>query len=1736
MVKPVFAYYAARGQTAQAERLRAIIAAGRLRAGPMITAYGANLTPVTAPELFTTDADKTPWIPIASNNNPNPDAVLIHENNDGDHAQNEAAEKEYLAHIKKPAILYSILSAEDDALEKEVRAAQWAGVDAIHVDYLDGLLTPDSMAFDCTGQIRRIASIDIPMQVHCMSYEPDMVLIEKLIGAGLKPGRDAVLIHYEAFRTTDALRNIVARIKENGLQVGLVINPNTPLTVLDGFTDILGKGIDSITVMAIVPGAGRRPYIPGTSQKVAALRRLLREKNLSHVTIQTDGGINPSTVERLVTSGISAFVTRTWLLEPKGGLQEKVARVGGMSRRAFGEHLAVMQMLAQYGLDVSGEMVERVIDFCNGINAFTADEITTSLRSLAGGRDVLINKERVVDVLFERRLLRFHKKEIIPIEHMGLQDRAYVRHIAVKVYEGAALPGGQAGYILGISGSWHDATAVLFKDGKMISAVEEERISRTKHDTSPFPVHATHRLLREEGITLKDISHIAIGWNFNIYVDTPHSPAPNDEFFRAMDEAFASRKGVSPESLIRRNVPEKNKARFSIGNLEAFLNELGDYYDTSYRPRVSFVRHHLAHAASAYYPCGFAEDVLTVTLDGYGDTETGTIWIGKDGELDEVARFELPNSLGWVWAAMTEYLGFRPTFAEGEVMGFAPYGMPRDAIEAERVNELRKIFSKHIHFDSEQGMLIADPECLYYGKIMDGKIRITESFARELATLVPPCTKSSKDIDPLSPTDRPYANLAFVLQEMTEQVVTSVVRYYFETHPRTKGLRKLALAGGIALNILANGRILFVGLVKGEDIFVQPASSDAGTAIGAALVVAKEIYGQAVNFKMEHAFYGPDYSDEAIEKSLKSFGLQEGRDYHRADDVQLVEEAARCIQCREPIAWFQGRSEIGPRALGNRSILLNILDDAANNSANIIKGRQSWRPSASSVAAEYAADYFIGIGESPFMIVAFDVWPGRKNTMASGVHQYGKRLARPQTVDKNVHPLYWALLQKVGEYIGVPAVVNTSFNKSEPLVESPEEALNTYKYMLRVNKLFLGHFIIHNKEHIQSTIASLQDEARVKELLSQAVSSGDINDWDVLFDRASLLYPSSHRIIVQLDADKRGAKVISFPLVKELFEAPLSGMILRYISSVIYNHTVDFKVQKISIGSSSEKMKEVVFSLIRRELEQNFKRMKYFANHGKAVGIVPLTATERVLQATGDVLLKPSTADECKGVYVGIDIGASKIKGVLLRDGQPITQRIIDTTFAGGSELKNLVVGLVRNLTEGLAVEGIGISIPGVTSEDGSQVEWLVNYEYKWPQQGAANYTAQYEAFNSVIGALRGEYGIANVGFLNDATAFGVASLNLENVQNAVLLVLGTGAGVARVKEGKVNISKIEQSSGFVINVGQDAPFDEGCSVKGCFAAYVGAAGLLTLSKKLGLEGMLGKQGITMLDISELLRNESGPGYAEAKRVYAELAKRIISWIKLMHRMYGDTSFILVGGTSAGYAGGEIINKLNGSIKEEGITVSLSGLDREYAGAIGSAFFAVGRWNRTGESGAKGGESEGGKVFNQLMPHSPLVERGETDGNYPASMPVSNGPDRTPTADEQAKIFKALGGQDAGVFQGRDVVIVMRPSLQAPVRTETIGGRLHLLVNPNILRGPPEQIEIIFRGHELFHILGQPEAQARQSTIRYLIDNNLLESHIAFLLHNDLYLKPDEDWLKSLLSIVRENANLPNSRVQASES
>jgi carbamoyltransferase len=951
-----------------------------------------------------------------------------------------------IAYTKDLETGFSIMSATDKGVMQEVEVAKSANITQIHVDYLDGRFTLNSKPFDCTRHISIITGRGVPLEVHLMAIEPSFSIVEKMLNNGLKPNRDSVLIHYESFSRKSSLNKFVDLLGYNKLKIGLVLNPETDVNIIREMYDVIWK-IDSIVLMGVTPGGTGRKFHEGTVKRIKLLQKVLCDLNLDNITIGVDGGINRTNFRCVLNTGVNHIIARTWLLKRKG-ISDVIARINNLSSKLKHEEKAIIDILNKHNSNLPLNIVDAIYDFCAGSDFVRQDDVEKYLSRVENVRNVRIGVN-MVDIIYDDKIIKFNSKDKERTEYHGIIDRINYKDCVIKVYENKELNNGK--YILGISGTWHDSTAALVKDGKLIAALEEERLSRVKHDSSPFPLRAIKKLLESEKITLDDISHVAIGWNYNRYVHTENSKSPDSLFFEKMDSKFAKKKSIPASKVVRRNLPEKNKKRFSVDMVNDFLSTLKNDYNVSDVPKVIFVKHHLAHAASAYYPSGFNETTLTVVLDGYGDNEAASVWIGNSQKLKQVASMKLPNSIGWVYVAMTEFLGFRPNSGEGQVMGFSPYGEPNGPIEEERVNKLQEVFDDYLYF--KDGQIVVNPENLYYGEMVDGTKRITKSFAKKLADLgIAPYQGSDQEVDPFSKKDRPYANLAYVLQRTTDDVVAKLVEYYLAKFPEAK---KVAIAGGVALNILSNGELISRKIIDSRNLYIQPAASDAGTAIGSALIVAEE-RGAVIDSEMDHAFFGPTYEEKEIEKAL----VRDDISYEKVTGTEMIEAAAQSIKNKHAIAWFQGRSEVGPRALGARSILLNVFDNAASNSANTIKDRQPWRPSALSIIEEEAKDIFVGIDKSPFMVVAFSVNPEKKDMFASGVHQHGKRLARPQTISKEAHPKYWGLLKRVGELIGVSAVVNTSFNKQEPLVETPTNAINTFLRMEGVSKLFLENYIV----------------------------------------------------------------------------------------------------------------------------------------------------------------------------------------------------------------------------------------------------------------------------------------------------------------------------------------------------------------------------------------------------------------------------------------------------------------------------------------------------------------------------------------------------------------------------------------------------------------------------------------------------------------------------------------------------
>jgi len=535
-----------------------------------------------------------------------------------------------------------------------------------------------------------------------------------------------------------------------------------------------------------------------------------------------------------------------------------------------------------------------------------------------------------------------------------------------------------------------------------VFAVAEERLSRLKKDSS-FPKLSIQAALDWAGISLRDVAQICFGWQ------RPGSSYAHDV------KCFLT--GKVPAS-----------SRFVIGATRRMVQELNQKGGASLLERhfgphpkpIQFVDHHYSHALSAYLLSGF-KDACVLIVDGRGAWEATTMWRGEGEDCSLVGAHAHPDSLGFFYAAFTDFLGFRRNSDEWKVMGLAPYGKPGVDL------------SGYVTLNGNGYRVRTNPVIgRFYGDVSAleadfGKRRAPES---EL-------TDREKDI-------------AWAVQDVCEDAMERLARGLVGS----TGLRNLCLAGGVAMNSKANGRILASGII--DDMFVQPAATDDGTAIGAALAAAKMASGSAAGYKFDDVCLGPEFGEKEIEQFLRTCKIPFSR------PPEISRTAAEMLAEGKILGWFQGRMEFGPRALGNRSILADPRDPAMKDKVNaVVKFREGWRPFAPSVIAERAGEYFEGCKESPFMILTFPVQEGKKAAIPAVTHVDGS--ARVQTVRKDVNPAYHALIEHFGSLTGVPVVMNTSFNlREEPIVCSPKDALRTF-YSSGLDALCLGPYLVRKE-------------------------------------------------------------------------------------------------------------------------------------------------------------------------------------------------------------------------------------------------------------------------------------------------------------------------------------------------------------------------------------------------------------------------------------------------------------------------------------------------------------------------------------------------------------------------------------------------------------------------------------------------------------------------------------------------
>jgi len=545
----------------------------------------------------------------------------------------------------------------------------------------------------------------------------------------------------------------------------------------------------------------------------------------------------------------------------------------------------------------------------------------------------------------------------------------------------------------------HDSSACLVRDGQLEFAVAEERISRLKHDAR-FPVHAIQACLDFGRLSAMQIDEVCFGWQ-----------APGLEYRHDL-KLYAT--GQWPISYL--NLLNSTRHYVSMWHQGGGVNRFRQRFGPT-KARFRFVDHHLAHALSAYAYSGF-DDSAIVVLDGHGAWEATSIWHGRGGRIEHVLTIPYPDSIGLFYGEFTEYLGFVRNSDEWKVMGLAPYGRPGINLEP--------------FIDPE-----ASPYRVHTKKLIGQDMG---SFSEIIPRLGAPRIAES-DID-----DR-HKNVAYAVQDSCEKAMMSVVRMALE---KTKS-KNLCLAGGVALNSKANGKIAASGLV--QNLFVQPAASDDGVALGAALAPFLD-GGQRLPLKpMRHAYLGPSFDDAAIEAALKTYKIR----YTLLSDPAAT--AAEFLSQGKILGWYQGRMEFGPRALGSRSIIADPRDPEMNTKVNnAVKFREWWRPFAPSLKKEAAPEYLESAYDSPFMILTAQVRPEKRSIIPSVTHVDGS--ARPQTVEKEINPLYYRLIDEFGKRTGVPVIMNTSFNlRGEAIVHTPTDALRTF-FSSGMDALALGSFFV----------------------------------------------------------------------------------------------------------------------------------------------------------------------------------------------------------------------------------------------------------------------------------------------------------------------------------------------------------------------------------------------------------------------------------------------------------------------------------------------------------------------------------------------------------------------------------------------------------------------------------------------------------------------------------------------------
>lgn len=560
--------------------------------------------------------------------------------------------------------------------------------------------------------------------------------------------------------------------------------------------------------------------------------------------------------------------------------------------------------------------------------------------------------------------------------------------------------------ILGINSAFHESSASIIRDGEILTAIEEERLTGIKHakKASPYaswilPFNAMNWCLKMAGLTLPEIDHIAYSFKPRLLL----SEAKKDKCFSKEWCLFHLNKQI-PKFLV-----EEAPINTEILKRFAILKP---------RYKFHFVEHHLAHAASSFFVSPFNEAFI-LSIDGIGEKTCTLMAIGRDTNIKKIKEIHYPNSLGFFYEEITKFLGFQRNNDEYKVMALAAHGKPK-------------------YYEALKKMVVTEPKGEY-------EIRI-DFHCPSIMGIKELCDVLGPPRLWCAPITERHTNIAASAQRVLEDTVLHILDWLYK---KTK-TENLCLAGGVALNCVMNERIKSDSPFK--NIFIQPAAHDAGTALGAALWAYNTILKHPRKFIMEHVYLGPEFNDVKIKRKLDFAKIH----YCKSNDIAF--DCAKLIANGKIIGWFQGQMEFGPRALGNRSILADPRDPDMKNKINKIKGREEFRPLAPSILEEAVGEYFECSEPSPFMLFARKMKLSKQKEIPAVVHIDGT--ARLQTVNKKQNPLFYRLIKEFSQITGIPLVVNTSLNyQGKPMVCTIEQAIECF-YNIGLDNLALGSYLI----------------------------------------------------------------------------------------------------------------------------------------------------------------------------------------------------------------------------------------------------------------------------------------------------------------------------------------------------------------------------------------------------------------------------------------------------------------------------------------------------------------------------------------------------------------------------------------------------------------------------------------------------------------------------------------------------